>query len=74
MLNYYTTLYRLQGFSLLAILLYLVIFLPLFLYVLYFSCLASALERSRSYVFDVQKKKVEVSETAFWCLCLLFPI
>lgn len=33
------------------------IFLPLIPCMLYFSCLASALERSRSYVFDVQKKE-----------------
>lgn len=40
-----------------AILFYLVIFLPVFPYVLYFSCLASVVERSRSYVFDAQKKE-----------------
>lgn len=51
------TLHRSNGFSLLATLFCLVIFLSLVPCLLYFSCLASAVERSWSHVFDVQKKR-----------------
>lgn len=66
----YATLHPLKRFTFLAILCYLVTFLPLF--PTCFTCLARRRPWNvRDLMYSTCKKKmVEVSETAFWCPCL----